>query len=141
MMQGLIVQLCKHMLSDNLHLVQPALRTIGNILTGKQEHVAAALEAGALDNLVVLAKRGKSFLRKEIMWAMSNICADSEHAVGEFVRSDAFAITLSMCCDANPDVRREANFAVVNALTTGEGAHVLHMMGHESLMGVLVDAL
>ena len=139
--QGIIVQASSKMLSNNNSIVHPALRVIGNVLTGKPEHVEAALEAGALENLIHLAKRGKGALRKEIMWALSNVCADSAVSVERFLRSDAFVLTIELCDDPLKDVRKEAQFALINALTTGEEGHVLEMLENPKLLPVMVDIL
>ena len=114
---------------------------MGNVLTGLPEHVEAALEAGALENLIHLAKRGKSSLRKEIMWALSNVCADSPEAVERFLRSDAYVLTIELCNDPLKEVRKEAQFSMINALTTGEAVHVLEMLENPNLVPLLIEIL
>lgn len=57
-------------------LVQtPALRTLGNIVTGDEIQTQIIINAGALDSLLYLipVRGGKRELKKEACWAVSNI--------------------------------------------------------------------
>jgi hypothetical protein len=57
------------------------LRTIGNILTGSEEDCDVFIRAGLLDALNRLIQSGKKTVRKEVVWALSNITAGTENQI------------------------------------------------------------
>lgn len=59
-----------------LHYVQtPALRSIGNIVSGSDVHTQTAIDAGVLTILPQLMRHSKASVQKEAAWALSNIAA------------------------------------------------------------------
>lgn len=59
----------------------PALRAVGNILTGSNEQTQAVLDMGALQPLFNLVGSSKRTLRKEACWAISNIAAGTPEQI------------------------------------------------------------
>lgn len=59
----------------------PALRAVGNILTGSNEQTQAVLNMGALQPLFNLVNSSKRTLRKEACWAISNIAAGTPEQI------------------------------------------------------------
>jgi importin subunit alpha-6/7 len=68
----LLVALLQHS-SDQV--IVPALRTVGNIVSGDTVHTQAVLDAGALPLLEQLLHSNKKGIKKEATWAFSNIAA------------------------------------------------------------------
>ena len=58
-----------------LPLQTPALRSIGNIVSGSDVQTQAAIDAGVLAALPLLMKHPKASVQKEAAWAVSNIAA------------------------------------------------------------------
>ena len=69
--------------SEGLSTLVPALRTLGNLVTGDDETTDEVLAAGALEVLVDLMDHKEPTIRKETCWALSNIAAGSEHHIKE----------------------------------------------------------
>lgn len=61
--------------SDNCQVLTPALRTIGNIVTGNEEQTECVINAGALPKLLILLNSKKINIAKEAAWTISNITA------------------------------------------------------------------
>ena len=56
-------------------VVTPALRTIGNIVTGDDEQTQKVIESGLLKNFTSLMQHPKMSIQKEAAWTVSNITA------------------------------------------------------------------
>lgn len=56
----------------------PALRTVGNIVTGDDQQTQMIVDCGALPHLKKLLSHTKKSIRKETCWTISNITAGNE---------------------------------------------------------------
>ena len=95
----------------------PALRAIGNILTGTNEQTQAVLEMNALQPLFDLVGSSKRTLRKEACWAISNIAAGTPEQIQLLLTNEGmktlFTILLGKAAPggaAAPAAGQEANF-------------------------------
>lgn len=59
----------------------PALRTIGNIVTGDDVQTQAVIQCGALPSLLSLLDSPKKGIRKEACWTLSNITAGNRDQI------------------------------------------------------------
>lgn len=71
------------MLGSNITTVVPALRTLGNIVSGNDAQTQAVVAANVLPALVPLLSHSKKNIRKEACWMLSNIAAGSEEQMNE----------------------------------------------------------
>lgn len=53
----------------------PCLRTLGNILTARDEYAQHAIDCGVLEAFTQLLDHPKKAIRKEICWSISNVTA------------------------------------------------------------------
>lgn len=67
--------------SSEPSVLTPALRTIGNIVTGDDKQTQAVLDAGALQVFPALLTHSKSNLQKEAAWTLSNITAGNHDQI------------------------------------------------------------
>lgn len=67
-----IANLLRH---DSIKVLVPALRIIGNIVTGDDKQTQAILDCNILPSLSCLSKSMNDQIRKEVCWAISNITA------------------------------------------------------------------
>jgi importin subunit alpha-6/7 len=56
-------------------IVVPALRTLGNIVSGDDSQTQAVVDANVLPALTGLLANSKKNIRKETCWMLSNIAA------------------------------------------------------------------
>lgn len=63
----------------------PALRAIGNIVTGTDEQTQAVLNAGALSMFPRLLCHKKANIQKEAAWTLSNITAGKDGQIQEVI--------------------------------------------------------
>ncbi|KAL4712212.1 hypothetical protein ACJJTC_011073 [Scirpophaga incertulas] len=97
----------------------PALRAVGNMLTGSDEQTDRCLQAGCLSHIVKLLRCGKSSLMKEAAWAVSNIFAGTQLQIQ--VALDANVLPHLLHVIANEDIKcqKEAAWAITNLCLGG----------------------
>jgi hypothetical protein len=61
--------------SGTNQIVVPALRTLGNIVSGDDNQTQAVIDANVLPALTALLVNSKKNIRKETCWMLSNIAA------------------------------------------------------------------
>jgi importin subunit alpha-1 len=78
---GVARRLCELMMHANYAIQTPALRTIGNFVTGDDVQTAAVLNVGVLPCLHAMLSSPKKGIRKEACWTVSNITAGNRQQV------------------------------------------------------------
>ncbi len=68
-------------------LQTPALRAIGNIVTGTDEQTQVVLDAGALKVFPQLLRHKKPNIQKEAAWTLSNITAGKDSQIQEVINA------------------------------------------------------
>ena len=64
----------------------PALRCIGNILVCSEEELANKVyEAGVLDVFLKVISHPKQLVRKDVVWSLSNVTAESAERVAQCI--------------------------------------------------------
>ena len=105
--------------SSSVHT--PILRAVGNLVSGESEITRRIVSAGALMQLKSLILSNKKSVRKEALWAISNVCADSQAHIQAVIDSGA----MDRICDllrsgtGDTDVRKEAIWSLCNSCTVG----------------------
>lgn len=93
----------------------PALRTIGNILTGNDDETQACIDAGVLQSMMRLIEHQKKAVRKEVVWSVSNITAGHSKQVDMTIACGLFDKLIYLMLHDDPMIRKEAIWAVANA--------------------------
>ncbi|XP_053621835.1 importin subunit alpha-5-like [Plodia interpunctella] len=97
----------------------PALRAVGNMLTGSDEQTDRCLNAGCLEHLVVLLRCGKPSLMKEAAWAASNILAGTHHQIQRALDADVLTHLLHVLSVEDVKCQKEAAWAITNLCLGG----------------------
>ena len=109
----------------------PALRTVGNLLTGNEEQTEVVISCGVLSHFTKLFEHRKKGIRKEVMWAISNITAGNKKQIQAVIDAEIFPqvlIMLSSACDEAPDVKKEMYYVCTNALAEGDNAQIQYLI-------------
>ncbi|KAF4749868.1 hypothetical protein FOZ62_016364, partial [Perkinsus olseni] len=134
-----IVQLLGH---ENPSVHTPALRAIGNVVTGEAHQTAAAVDAGLIPALKPLLRSTRKMVRKEAVWTLSNICADRDVQIQKVIKSGLLADVFEMILGAKEhEVRREAVWVVCNLCTGGTPAQVRHVVDHCNAISAICTVL
>ncbi|KAM3955113.1 importin subunit alpha-1 [Aphomia sociella] len=97
----------------------PALRAIGNMLTGSDEQTDRCLNAGCLDHLATLLRCGKPSLMKEAAWAVSNILAGTSDQIQRAIDKGILEHLIYVLSYEDIKCQKEAAWAVTNLCLGG----------------------
>lgn len=93
----------------------PALRTVGNLVTGDDAQTDAVLSCKPLPSVMQLTTSTKMKIRKECCWMLSNICAGPLYQVVQIRDAGFFERFVITARDPELSVRKEAAFCITNA--------------------------
>lgn len=131
------------MLADWKHtgIIVPALRTVGNIVTGADSQTQIVLNCGALPHLHNLLKHNpKKNVKKEACWTISNITAGTEEQI-RAVLNEGLVDTLLLLLKAGDfEIRKEAAWAISN-ITSGGTSKQVQYLAHLGCLSPLCDLL
>jgi len=114
---GVVPRLVELISSPTLSISIPCIRTLGNISTGTTFQTQSLLDADFIETARPLLNSHKKSVRKEVLWALSNITAGEPDQIAIFTSNqEVLASTLSMARNDVADVAREAIWVLSNAL-------------------------
>jgi hypothetical protein len=121
-----LVALLEH---DSAHVALPALRVIGNIVTGADRQTERCMRAGILPRLVRLIQGSRRHMRREACWAASNIAAGSKDQIAALIATPGMVpALLQQMATGEWAVRKEAAWAVSNLATQARPDDVRHVV-------------
>nr|UVK70157.1 Importin alpha 1 [Spodoptera frugiperda] len=97
----------------------PALRAIGNMLTGSDEQTDRCLDAGCLTHIITLLRCNKPSLMKEAAWAVSNILAGTQAQIQRAIQAGVLEHLLYVLTIDDIKCRKEAAWAITNLCLGG----------------------
>jgi importin subunit alpha-1 len=110
-------------------LVQtPALRTVGNIVTGNDQQTSAMMQCGVLGPLMQLLSHLKKSIRKESCWTISNITAGNKEQIQEVIAHGLFPPVIHLLATADAEIKKEAAWAISNATAGGNPAQIEYLV-------------
>ncbi|CAK86092.1 unnamed protein product (macronuclear) [Paramecium tetraurelia] len=131
------------MQTENQKLVIPALRTVGNILTGNEEQTDAVLKLGAIQIFEKLLHNKTKAIQKEVCWSLSNIAAGNSNQVKQIIRNDQLFNSVYLSFDnGTPEIIEQISFLLSNCVVNAELQDIDYLlMQHQYLqkMSSLLD--
>ena len=129
------------LLSSSLAVQFPALRTVGNLLTGSAEQTQILISYGVLNQLTKLLDSPKKTLRKEVVWSISNITAGTEEQIQAVIDANLFPKLMEIISSQSEVVlKREALWACANALERGTSNQIRYLIDF-GIIVLFCDAL
>ncbi len=123
-------------------VVTPALRTIGNIVSGNDKQTQATLDAKVLPQLARLLHHPNKLICKETCWTLSNIAAGSVAQIGlMFGTTGLLAGVVASLADGEWDIQREATWIITNLMVAGSTAHIERIMQTDGLLQAFITML
>eukprot|EP01083_Nonionella_stella_P181133 647845_1 len=104
---------------ESAHIRHPALRIIGNVITGEDYQTQHLINCGVLKKLRYLMLSDKAPIRREACWTVSNIAVSH---LQEVIDAKLVSVLIDIMNTSNreqPEVLKEAIFAIHNAILGG----------------------
>eukprot|EP00798_Chlamydomonas_sp_ICE-L_P031487 gene31487-6673_t len=136
---------CRRLVELLLHpspaVLVPALRTVGNIVTGNDMQTQAIINCGVLPCLLnLLMTHHKKSIKKEACWTISNITAGTKDQIQAVVEANLLAPLVSLLSTAEFDIKKEAAWAISNA-TSGGTAEQIRLLVNTGCIKPLCELL
>ncbi|XP_010524836.1 PREDICTED: importin subunit alpha-7 [Tarenaya hassleriana] len=117
-------KLCARLIGLMAHsspsVVLPALRTIGNIVTGDDIQTQLVIDLHALPCFLKLLREPyNKTIKKEACWAISNITAGDRKQIQAVFDADICPVLINLLRNAECDVKKEAAWVICNATLGG----------------------
>jgi hypothetical protein len=103
---------CRH---SSFNVQTPALRTIGNVVTGDDVQTQFVLNLSILSVLPSLLTSAKKNTRKEACWTLSNITAGNASHIQAVIEANLFPHLVNLLGQADLEVAVQAAWAISNA--------------------------
>ena len=97
----------------------PALRSVGNIVTGDDVQTQIIINQGALPALLFLLGSTKDGIRKEACWTISNITAGNSTQIQAVIDANLMPPLIHLLSNGDFKTRKEACWAISNATSGG----------------------
>ncbi|KAI3696640.1 hypothetical protein L6452_29080 [Arctium lappa] len=107
----------------------PALRTIGNIVTGDDIQTQHIIGHGSLPCLLsLLTHNHKKSIKKEACWTISNITAGNKEQIQAVIEAGLIAPLVNLLQTAEFDIKKEAAWAISNATSGGTNEQIKYFV-------------
>ncbi|KAK9915388.1 hypothetical protein WJX75_008550 [Coccomyxa subellipsoidea] len=126
---GVCRRLVELLLHQSSNVLVPALRTVGNIVTGDDLQTQVIINCGALSCLLHLLKTSqKKSIKKEACWTISNITAGTKEQIQAVIDADLILPLVHMLGEAEFDIKKEAAWAISNATSGGRHDQIKYLV-------------
>lgn len=116
---GVCRRLVELLMHPTTSVQTPALRSVGNIVTGDDLQTQVVINCGVLPALLSLLSSSKDAIRKEACWTISNITAGNVAQIQAVIDSNIVPVLVHILATADLKTRKEACWAIVNATSGG----------------------
>jgi importin subunit alpha-1 len=116
---GVCRRLVDLLLHPSTSVQTPALRSVGNIVTGDDLQTQVVIASGALPALLSLLSSPKDGIRKEACWTISNVTAGSPPQIQAVIDANIVPPLINILQNADFKTRKEACWAISNATSGG----------------------
>ncbi|KAH7284024.1 hypothetical protein KP509_34G036300 [Ceratopteris richardii] len=124
---------CRRLLELLFHhspsVLVPALRTVGNIVTGDDAQTQVIIDCQVLPCLLsLLTHNHKKNIKKEACWTVSNITAGNKEQIQAVIDANIIPPLVSLLANAEFDVKKEAAWAISNATSGGTHDQIKYLV-------------
>ncbi|XP_012682938.2 importin subunit alpha-1 [Clupea harengus] len=134
---GLVPQLVQLLGCAEIAIVTPALRTVGNIVTGTDEQTQTVLSAGALTMFPTLLRHRKNNIQKEAAWTLSNITAGKDTQIQEVINAGLVPLMVEALQTGDYKTQKEVVWAITNYTSGGNIEQVIYLVRCNVLVPLL----
>ncbi|XP_047960540.1 importin subunit alpha-4-like [Salvia hispanica] len=138
---GVCPRLVELLLHPSATVLVPALRTVGNIVTGDDAQTQFVIDNQVLPCLQqLLTQNHKKSIKKEACWTISNITAGNKAQIQAVIESGIILPLVQLLQHAEFDIKKEAAWAISNA-TSGGSPEQIRFLVTQGCIKPLCDLL
>lgn len=131
---GVARRLVELLMHPSASVLVPALRTVGNIVTGDDHQTQVIINCGALSCLLnLLTTSHKKSIKKEACWTISNITAGTKDQIQAVIDSNIIPPLIHLLSTAEFDIKKEAAWAISNATSGGSPEQIKFLVSHSCI--------
>lgn len=123
-----LVELLNFHHKNEVGILSPALRCIGNIVTGSDEQTQAVIDANVLPIFHALLSHSKISVQKEAAWALSNITAGTQTQIQAVIQAELIPLLVHVLTVGELRVQKEAAWAITNYTSGASTEQVLYLV-------------
>lgn len=138
---GCVPKLVNLLNCDDITIITPALRSVGNIVTGDDVQTDAVLAAGVLPVLNQLLQHKKPNIVKEAAWTVSNITAGNQHQIQQVMDQDVIPPLIKILESGDFKAQREAVWCITNITSGGSTEQVIRLIEQYPIVKPYCDLL
>ncbi|KAG6529552.1 hypothetical protein ZIOFF_011760 [Zingiber officinale] len=126
---GVCPRLVELLLHPSPSVLIPALRTVGNIVTGDDMQTQYVINHNALPCLLnLLTDNHKKSIKKEACWTISNITAGNKEQIQVVISAGIIGPLVNIMRTAEFDIKKEAAWAISNATSGGTQEQIKYLV-------------
>ncbi|XP_055820234.1 importin subunit alpha-2-like [Solanum dulcamara] len=126
---GVCPRLVELLLHPSPSVLIPALRTVGNIVTGDDMQTQCIISHQALPCLLNLLNGShKKSIKKEACWTISNITAGNREQIQSVVEAGIIGPLINLLQNAEFEIKKEAAWAISNATSGGSHEQIKYLV-------------
>ncbi|KAL9161261.1 hypothetical protein ABFS82_07G009200 [Erythranthe guttata] len=131
---GICQRLVELLLHPSPSVLIPALRTVGNIVTGDDVQTQCIIDHGALPCLLsMLVHHHKKSIKKEACWTISNITAGNKEQIQAIIDAGLIGPLINLLQSAEFDIKKEAAWALSNATSGGSNEQISYLVSQNCI--------
>lgn len=126
---GIARRMVDLLMHPSVSVQTPALRTVGNIVTGDDLQTQLIINVSALTSLqTLLAYTTKKGIRKEACWTISNITAGNRAQIQAVIDANIIPKLVELLSTSEFDIKKEAAWAISNATSGGSTEQIRYLV-------------
>lgn len=137
---NLVAKMIDLIASRDKVMIVPALRAVGNIITGDDHQTQFALEQNFMAVIPDLLASRHANVVKEACWALSNITAGTNAQVNYVIESGTVPTVVEVLFKSDFKTQKEAAYVIANMASAGVQAVIEYLVGNKAIdaMGSLL---
>lgn len=125
---GVCRRLVELLMHKSPNVKTPALRTVGNIVTGDDLQTQVVMNCSVLPCLNALLVNPKKGIRKEACWTISNITAGNPDQIEAVIKGNLIPPLVNILKVEEFDIQKEAAWAISNATSGGRDEQIRYLV-------------
>jgi importin subunit alpha-1 len=141
--------------SSEKKIISPALRALGNIVTGNDEETQTVLDLKGMVVFRELCSHPLKSIRKEACWSISNVAAGTKHQIQAILEHQVLQVLMERVMQDQYEVAKEATWAMSNMVSGGSfkqrqylidcgvAQAMVHMLScqDQDVLGIAIDTM